>query len=497
MRPGAIAGDTTTAFTFAGNSNSRVIGNTREQNRNTVSVEAWVRTTSNQGGWIVGFGNSASLTGTSSNRDRQLYMESGGRVQFGVQPRAEPDRAVGRVLQQRAVAPHRRHPRRASGMNLYVDGVLVGSRTDTTTGRNMSGFWRIGGDSLSGWPNQPSSSNLAGTIDEVAIYPSELTAGTVAAHNTLGRTGAAPNQPPVAAFTSPTNGLAVDVDGSTSADPDGAIASYAWTYGDGGTATGANPAAHTYSTAGTYTVTLTVTDDEGATGVATRDVTVAPPAPNQPPVAAFTATPAGLSVTVDGSGSSDPDGTVASYAWTFGDGGTATGPTPPAHAYAAEGTYTVTLTVTDDDGAPTTLAKDVTVTAPPANAPFAADTFNRTTADGWGSAETGGAWTVAGGATNFSVAPNIGTMRVTGAGFRLSSFLPVSTTSTDLTTQVSMNVMPTGSGTDLELVGRSVGTTDGYRLRLKMLSTGVVRASLVGISGRGDHDGQPGERAGR
>ncbi|WP_456789859.1 PKD domain-containing protein, partial [Cellulomonas sp. P5_C5] len=479
---GAITGDTTTAFTFAGNSNSRVIGNTREQNRNTVSVEAWVRTTSNQGGWIVGFGNSASLTGTSGNRDRQLYMESGGRVQFGVSP--------GQNRTVRSAASYNNGQWHhvvgtlgATGMNLYVDGVLVGSRTDTTTGRNMTGFWRIGGDSLSGWPNQPSSNNLSGSIDEVAIYPSELTAGTVAAHNTLGRTGAAPNQPPVAAFTSPTNGLAVDVEGSGSTDPDGTIASYAWSYGDGATATGVDPTAHTYSTAGTYTVTLTVTDDDGATGVATREVTVAPPAPNQPPVAAFTATPTGLSVTVDGSGSSDPDGTVASHAWTFGDGGTATGPTPPAHAYATAGTYTVTLTVTDDDGAPTSLAKDVTVTAPPANAPFAVDTFNRTTANGWASAETGGAWSVSGGAANFSVAPNVGTMRVTGAGFRLSSFLPVSSTSTDFSTQVSMNVMPTGSGTDLELVGRSVGTTDGYRLRLKMLSTGVVRASIVGISG--------------
>jgi PKD repeat protein len=57
-----------------------------------------------------------------------------------------------------------------------------------------------------------------------------------------------------------------------------------------------------------------------------------------------------LSVTVNGAGSSDRDGTITSYAWTFGDGGTATGVTA-AHTYAAAGSYTITLTVTDDGGA--------------------------------------------------------------------------------------------------------------------------------------------------
>ena len=50
-----------------------------------------------------------------------------------------------------------------------------------------------------------------------------------------------------------------------------------------------------------------------------------------------------------GPGSSDPDGTVASYAWDFGDGSTGTGATP-THTYAAAGTFTVSLTVTDDGG---------------------------------------------------------------------------------------------------------------------------------------------------
>ena len=72
---------------------------------------------------------------------------------------------------------------------------------------------------------------------------------------------------------------------------------------------------------------------------------------NTAPVAAFTSNAVGLALTVDGSTSTDADGTIVSYAWDFGDGGTATGATPSAHTYTAAGTYNVKLTVTDNDGA--------------------------------------------------------------------------------------------------------------------------------------------------
>ncbi len=59
-------------------------------------------------------------------------------------------------------------------MALYVDGVRVARRTDTTQGEAYLGYWRVGGDNLDGWPSQPSSSNFAGSVDEVAIYPTAL-----------------------------------------------------------------------------------------------------------------------------------------------------------------------------------------------------------------------------------------------------------------------------------------------------------------------------------
>ncbi len=84
---------------------------------------------------------------------------------------------------------------------------------------------------------------------------------------------------------------------------------------------------------------------------------------NQPPVATFTYGCTDLACNFNGSGSSDPDGSITDYAWTFGDGATATGVTT-SHTYAAGGTYTVTLTVTDNQNATGSDAQNVTVTAP-------------------------------------------------------------------------------------------------------------------------------------
>ena len=89
---------------------------------------------------------------------------------------------------------------------------------------------------------------------------------------------------------------------------------------------------------------------------------------NQPPVARATATPssgtAPLAVAFDGSTSSDPDGTIAGYAWTFGDAGTATGPTT-SHTYLTAGNYSASLTVTDNRGATHTTPLPIVVNPGP------------------------------------------------------------------------------------------------------------------------------------
>jgi hypothetical protein len=86
----------------------------------------------------------------------------------------------------------------------------------------------------------------------------------------------AENRSPVASFTYGCIGLTCDFDGSASSDPDGSIAGYTWYFGDGGTGSGVT-AIHTYPAVGPYSVTLTVTDDEGATGSQTQTVNVTDP----------------------------------------------------------------------------------------------------------------------------------------------------------------------------------------------------------------------------
>ena len=281
------------------------------------------------------------------------------------------------------------------------------------------------------------------------------------------------NLPPVAAFGSSTAFLTASVDGSGSSDPDGTIASYAWAFGDGGTATGAT-ASHTYAAAGTYDVTLTVTDDRGGSTALTKQVTVAA---NAAPQARFTSSIDRLVVALDASTSSDAEGAVAAYAWDFGDGTTGTGRTT-SHTYAADGTYTVRLTVTDGAGATDSTTASVAVVGDPS---VARDAFARTVTGGWGSADRGGAWTLSGTLSRYSVAGGLGTVNLgvgASATARLSS---VAIQDTEVTTSVTHR-----QGTDrrraVRVRHRPVGGRWAeYRGKLLLGSTGAVTAYVTRV----------------
>ncbi len=583
---GALTGDADTASTFDGVNSGYAAGLYPQRGPNTVTVEAWVKTTSTSGGRIVGY--SERREGTSARHDRQLYLDNGGRVLFGVH-----SGGVRTIISPNAVNDGQWHHVAGTlgpaGMRLFVDGKAVASRGDTVTPRNFSGYWRVGGDTLSGWTNAPTSGFLSGKIDEVAVYPKVLTPSQVDAHfRASGRTSALPgkpgdqfgaavfdlspemlwrlddtsgtaakdsgpanadgtaiggvtwlqpsqlsyvnsasaafdgsndlvvsnrqvmspaeytagvwfntsttrggkligfgdrtsglspkydrhvymqndgklafgpsaagrivtdksfndgvwhlatltegpdgmelfvdgrsvgatgqrsaaayagywriggdntwgsatsaylagrldeafvlggaipeeqvydlyvaglapgtNQRPFARFTSTTDFLTANFDAGASSDPDGTLVSYDWDFGDGSTGTGPS-VTKAYGSAGTYTVTLTVTDDRGGVDSVKRQVTTQNPPPNVPPTAAFSNEINRLNASFDATDSSDADGSISSYEWDFGDGTTGTGKLVDK-TFAQEGTYTVVLTVTDNRGATAQVSRDVSV----------------------------------------------------------------------------------------------------------------------------------------
>ncbi len=234
------------------------------------SLEAWVRTTSTQGGEIVGLG--LYKAADSPAIDKAVYLDSAGGIHFGLQANTVKQ-TVDAAGPYNDGAWHLVNATYAAGgAQLYVDGALVASSNAITDDIAFPGYWRVGGDNLTGWPSAPASNYLAGSIADVAVYPTALSASAVAAHYLAGTSGAVtPNQPPTASFTATCTGLTCAVNGSASQDPDGTIASYAWTFGDGGVATGPT-ASHTYAGAGSDQITLTVTDNLGAPGSSSQTV---------------------------------------------------------------------------------------------------------------------------------------------------------------------------------------------------------------------------------
>ncbi|RLE36121.1 hypothetical protein DRJ12_04635 [Candidatus Acetothermia bacterium] len=170
----------------------------------------------------------------------------------------------------------------------------------------------------------------------------------------------------------------VSFDGTPSYKPNGKIASYLWTFGDGASDTG--PVVdHTYIEDGDYEVRLTVIDDEGYSTSSTLTVHALNPLPK----AEFSYAPksnmegeyvVGASewITFDGTESTD-DGEVLAYDWNFGDGTTDSGPVVE-HRYLYPGTYNVVLTVTDNDGGKSNYVEKVAIVGgPPCNADITGD----------------------------------------------------------------------------------------------------------------------------
>jgi PKD repeat protein len=196
---------------------------------------------------------------------------------------------------------------------------------------------------------------------------------------------------------------------------------------------------------------------------------------NTPPVASFTTGVQDRTATFT-STSFDPDGgSITSSAWTFGDGATGTG-TSDTHTYAADGSYTVTLTVTDDGDATDTSTQLVTIGTPTV---LAADSFERTVTNGFGTADLGGPWSLTGPATSFSVSGGAG--RIAGAlsSDRAAYLTGPRQRDVDITADISLDRTATGGGAYVSVIGRRVSNGNDYRLKLRYVAGGSVAAFLT------------------
>ena len=216
------------------------------------------------------------------------------------------------------------------------------------------------------WDFGDSNTGTGATTSHVFAGPGTYSV-TLTVTNSLGTSASYSGQitvapGPAAAFTPTCTALGCTFDGSASTSPGSSITSYAWTFGDGGSATGVT-SAHTFAAAGTFTVTLKVTNALGASASTSQQVTVAPA-----PVPSFTASCAGLTCSVNGSTSTAPGSTITAYAWSFGDGNTGSGVTA-SNVYSSAGADTITLTVTNAAGTSTSTTQ--TVNPGPGTAPIA------------------------------------------------------------------------------------------------------------------------------
>jgi serine protease len=270
----------------------------------------------------------------------------------------------------------------------YNDGVLQNTFNPNSKNTKDFGYWFFQGTSMA----TPHVSGVAALLiaNGNAVIPDEVRSALQETAEDLGETGrddtygyglvdaqaalqwtATPNTPPVAnadgSYTG-TEGVAVIFDGSDSYDPDGDPLTHTWNFGDGTTGTGVSPT-HTYTTDGTYTVTLIVNDGKVDSDPSTTTATIN----DVGPVASFTSDspkPEGEVMTFTDT-STSYDG-ITSWNWDFENDGVVDNPAQnPTHTYESAGTYTVKLIVSEADGDSSMVTKKVIVSA--ANQPPVAD----------------------------------------------------------------------------------------------------------------------------
>jgi len=215
-------------------------------------------------------------------------------------------------------------------------------------------------------PNSPAATRKTAASSNARVRAASVAVLLAAIASVAAGCFLIPNLLPVADVdVDKTDGIApltIQFDGMGSFDPDGSIRRYEWDFGDGDEGVGSQ-IQHTYSDAGAFEATLTVTDQRGGRSSASVEIDVR--ATNALPVAAFSVYPSpafpGQGVQFGAGASYDPDGEIVSYEWAYGDGATGRGKLV-WHQYSAQGTYNIILTIRDNDGGERTATAGLRVT---------------------------------------------------------------------------------------------------------------------------------------
>ena len=164
--------------------------------------------------------------------------------------------------------------------------------------------------------------------------------------------------------------------------------------------------------------------------------------------------------------------TPTNWAWDFGDGGSSILQNP-THTYATAGDYTVNLTATNGGGSDSET-KTVTVDPLSGATIYAADSFGRTVANGWGNAEIGGAYSLLNSSGAYSVGNGLGSMTVGNAGGMRGTFLnTVAEQDVDVSFGVEVDKAPAGGAYWVYAAVRRNGTNE-YRIKVRMLADGRI-----------------------
>ncbi|WP_219666921.1 CBM96 family carbohydrate-binding protein [Streptomyces bambusae] len=181
--PGATTGSST-AVGLNGTS-QQIHSDHRQTVGSSYTLETWFKTGTTRGGKLIGFGN--NTTRNSGSYDKHIYMTNTGRLAFGVYSGSTKVITTGLFDTYNDNKWHHVVATQGpAGMALYVDGQNKGT-LDVTTHHSYAGYWHVGGDNLSNWPNRPTSNFFAGQIDETAVYPTALTQAQVQNHFNLAK----------------------------------------------------------------------------------------------------------------------------------------------------------------------------------------------------------------------------------------------------------------------------------------------------------------------